>query len=149
MKGKKPKMLHRAFIKTTKAHRKTCDHHFNEIGITAGQPKILDYLARHSGCSQKELSKYCHIEPATATSILSALERQELIYREANQHDRRILNVYLTEEGIRRQKQVRMIMEQIDEQCFEGFSDQEREQTIDYLNRIYENLRGKECLKND
>ena len=149
MKGKKAKTLHRAFIKTIKAHRKTCDHHFNEIGMTAGQPKILDYLARHSGCSQKELSQNCHIEPATTTSILSALERQGLIYREANQQDRRILNVYLTEEGIRRQKQVRMIFEQIDDQCFDGFSEQERQQTIDYLNRIYENLRGKECLKND
>ena len=41
------------------------------------------------------------------------------------------------------------LMHQIDEQCFEGFSEQERRQTIEYLNRIYENLKGKENLNHN
>lgn len=144
-----PKRFHRAFIRTSHAHRHICHHSFQSLGLTPGQPKLLDYLARSNGCSQKELSQHCHIEPATTTSILSALERQKLIFRESNQQDRRILNVYLTEEGKRRQQMAKELMHQIDEQCFEGFSEQERRQTIEYLNRIYENLKGKENLKHD
>lgn len=144
-----PKLFHRSFIRTSKAHRHVCHHSFQTLGLTAGQPKILDYLARSKGCSQKELSQHCHIEPATTTSLLSTLERQQLIFREPNRQDRRILNVYLTEEGKRRQKMAKELMEQIDEQCFEGFSEEERRQTIEYLNRIYENLKGKENLNHD
>ena len=67
---------------------------------------------------KKDLAKHCHIQPATATSLLSHLERSGLIYREANQEDRRITNVFLTETGFEAQKQVKQTFCEIDECCF-------------------------------
>ena len=53
MKGKlddsRSKSLHRAFIRTSKMHRKVCQHRFQELGLTEGQPKVLDYLHHHNG----------------------------------------------------------------------------------------------------
>ena len=148
MKGKlddsRSKSLHRAFIRTSKMHRKVCQHRFQELGLTEGQPKVLDYLHHHNGCSQKDLAKHCHIQPATATSLLSHLERSGLIYREANQEDRRITNVFLTEAGFEAQKQVKQAFCEIDECCFVGFTKEEREEVLCYLDRIYENLRRRE-----
>lgn len=38
--------------------------------LTAGQPKVLDYLGKHNGCIQKSIATGCQIEPATLTGIL-------------------------------------------------------------------------------
>lgn len=138
------KSLNRTFIRTAKMHRKVCHHQFQELGLTEGQPKVLEYLNHHNGCSQKDLANHCHIQPATATSLLGHLERSGLIYREANQHDRRITNVFLTEDGFKAQKQVKQAFCEIDECCFAGFTKEEREEILGYLNRMYENLKRRE-----
>lgn len=148
MKGKLdescPRSLNRAFIRTSRMHRKVCQHQFQELGLTEGQPKVLDYLHHHNGCSQKDLAIHCHIQPATATSLLGHLERSGLIYREVNEEDRRITNVFLTETGFEAQKQVKQVFCEIDESCFAGFTKEEREEFLGYLNRMYENLKRRE-----
>ena len=137
------KHLHHVLFKTLKAHRTICHEQFTKLDLTVGQPKILDFLCEHNGCSQKELAKHCHIEPATATSLLGHLERNGLIYRQANDRDRRVLNVYLTDEGKNRQHMVQKVFEQIDEDSFKGFTEEEKAKTVEYLNRICQNLKGR------
>ena len=44
--------------------------------LTAGQPKVLDYLGKHNGCIQKSIATGCQIEPATLTGILSRMEEK-------------------------------------------------------------------------
>ena len=50
--------------------------------LTAGQPKVLDYLGKHNGCIQKSIATGCQIEPATLTGILSRMEEKKLIIRQ-------------------------------------------------------------------
>ena len=50
------------------------------IKLTAGQPKVLDYLGKHNGCIQKSIATGCQIEPATLTGILSRMEEKKLYY---------------------------------------------------------------------
>ena len=135
--------LHGSLMRLNKAHRKMAGHKFKEVNLTEGKPKLLDFLVNNSGCSQRELAKYCKIEPATATSILSGMEKEELIYRERNPNDKRILNVFLTEKGIEAQKKVEKVFLELDEICFDGFSEKERIEAINTLNRLYENLAKK------
>lgn len=138
------KSLNYAFVRTARMHRKACHHQFHKLGLTEGQPKVLDYLHHHNGCSQKDLAKHCHIQPATATSLLGCLERSGLIYREVNQQDRRITNVFLTESGLEAQKQVEKVLDEIDKCFFAGFTKEEQEEVFRYLNRMYENLKRRE-----
>ena len=46
------------------------------LGLTAGQPKVLDYLGRHDGSVQKEIAVGCQIDPATLTGLLNRMEDQ-------------------------------------------------------------------------
>lgn len=49
--------------------------------LTAGQPKVLDYLGKHNGCIQKSIATGCQIEPATLTGILChAWKKKSLLY---------------------------------------------------------------------
>ena len=138
------KPLHRAIINVTKLHRKMANSHFEELGITSGQPKLLDFLAEHDGCIQRELANHCHIEPATVTSILSSMEKAGLIERRQNPNDKRILNVFLTNKGRETQKSVFRVFQDLDRQCLTGFSEEEEKALMSYLSRVYENLYRKD-----
>lgn len=132
--------IHGAFLSLAKRHRRRSAKLFQEIGLSEGQPKVLDFLAIHDGCIQKDLATYCNIKPATVTSVLNGMEKAQLIYRKQNSDDKRIYNVYLTEEGKKRQKEVQEIFRQIDEVCLQNFTREEREQAIYLLNKMYDNL---------
>ena len=132
--------LHGSLIRLNKSHRKMAHKKFKEIELTEGKPRLLDFLAINPGCSQREIATFCKIEPATATSILSSMEEEELIYRERNPKDKRILNVFLTQKGKESQKKVEKVFSDLDEICFEGFTDKEKTEAINMMNRLYENL---------
>lgn len=136
----KTNTLHGSLIRLNKMHRKMAKREFQKVNLTEGKPKILDFIINNPGCSQREIAFYCKIEPATATSILSSMEKEELIYRERNLKDKRILNVFLTEKGVESQKKVEKVFLELDEICFDGFSEEEKNNAINILNRLYENL---------
>ena len=50
-----------------------------ELGLTSGQPKVLDYLNRFGERDQKTIAAYCEIEPATVGSILTRMEAAGLL----------------------------------------------------------------------
>ena len=50
---------------------------------------------------------------------------------------------FLTEKGIEAQKKVEKVFLELDEICFDGFSEKERIEAINTLNRLYENLAKK------
>lgn len=54
-----------------------------EAGLTAGQPKVLDYLQEHNGVNQKAIAAGCHMEPASVSSVLAGMEHAGLIRRQA------------------------------------------------------------------
>lgn len=68
-------------------------------GLTLGQPKVLDYLRDHNGASQKAIAQACHIEPGSLSVILTRMEGQGLLRRQAAEGDRRTLHVFLTPPG--------------------------------------------------
>ena len=70
-----------------------------ELGLTPGQPKVLDYLSRFGERDQKTIAAYCEIEPATVGSILGRMEAAGMIARRHRPGDRRALFVSLTERG--------------------------------------------------
>ncbi len=135
--------LHGSLIRLNKIHRKMAKIEFQKVELTEGKPRLLDFINNNPGCSQREIATCCKIEPATATSILSSMEKENLIYRERNSKDKRILNVFLTEKGIEAQKKVEKVFLELDEICFDGFSDEEKSDAINTLNRLYENLLKK------
>lgn len=140
MRHKNKELLHGVIMVLSRNHRKKLRDEFFKVNLTEGKPKILDFLVINPGCSQRELANRCHIEPATATSLLSNMENEGLIYRDRNPKDKRILNVFLTEKGIEAHKCVEKIFQDIDEISFKGFSEEEKLQAISYFNRISENL---------
>jgi MarR family transcriptional regulator, organic hydroperoxide resistance regulator len=136
--------LQKVLFKLFKTHRRTVKYELKKIGLSEGQPKVLNFLVKNNGCIQREIVEDCKINPATVTSILSTMEKENLIYRSQNSENRRILNVFITDSGIVAQKKLGKIFNYLDELCFHNFSEEEKIAAIKLLNKIQNNLEGQE-----
>lgn len=115
--------------------------------LSAGQPKVLEYLIEHDGVAQKDIAEACIIEPATATSLLARMEKTGLIDRRSREDDKRYILVYLTEKGRARAEASVNVLSDVEEHVFEGFSDAEREAFISYLEQVNRNLRKSRAVR--
>ena len=112
--------------------------------LMPGQPKILDFLLDHDKCTQKEISKGCVLDKSTVTSLLSRMEKTNLIRKIPCMEDRRNSIVTLTEEGFQKALHVRKICHSVDKQAWEGISEAEKHITIQTLLHIIMNLERME-----
>ena len=111
-----------------------------DTGLTPGQPKILDYLLHHDGAIQKEIAIFCHIEPASLTTILNGMENKGYIERKNIDNNRRSLHVYLTEMGKRYADRLNLEFARIESEALKGFDEKDTQQLYDLLNRVYQNM---------
>lgn len=71
----------------------------SQLGLTSGQPKVLDYLSRYGESDQKTIASYCEIEQATMGSILYRMEKAGLVVRRQHEGNRRSVYVSLSRKG--------------------------------------------------
>ena len=91
--------LHYLLMKAqTRMHRRICAQ-AAELGLTSGQPKILEYLLQYGESNQKAIADYCEVEQATIGSILMRMEASGLVVRSQHAGNRRSLYVALTSAG--------------------------------------------------
>lgn len=135
--------LHKVLIRLFKIYRRRAKCELSKIGLSQGQPQILNFLIKNNGCIQREIAENCKIEASSVTSILLTMEKKELIYRSSNSENRRILNVFITDIGISSQKKISKIFNHLDELCFDNFSEEEKIISIKLLNSMENNLEMK------
>ncbi len=136
--------VYRLIFKVFHAQRNQVRPRMAEIGLSPGQPKILDHLAAGDRCMQKEIAAVCEIEPATVSKLLDGMEESGLVRRVPSKEDRRSGCVVITEKGRVLQKQARERFDEIASMELNGFTEEEREQFAAYLCRVYRNLTGRE-----
>jgi DNA-binding MarR family transcriptional regulator len=68
--------------------------------MTALQYRVLRQLQQYGRLTIKELSQSCMVEPATLVPVIDTLERQSIIRRGQDPHDRRRTPIELTEQGV-------------------------------------------------
>lgn len=107
-----------------------------KIGLSSGQPKVLDYLLQYEGSDQKTIAAYCEIEQATVGSILTRMESGGLVERRQREGNRRSLYVYLTDSGRRAAEDMRAVFAQADSQAAGGLSQQELAQLKYLLGKV-------------
>ncbi|MBO5354162.1 MAG: MarR family transcriptional regulator [Lachnospiraceae bacterium] len=131
---------------TQKAHWNRSRKGFQELDLSDGQPKTLYILRVMDGCVQKELAKACDIKPSSMTVMLDGLERKGYVRREETRVSggKRAFRVFLTKEGREMAERVFQLMETIEEECFQGISEEEKQQLFALLRRVRENL-NKSC----
>ena len=81
--------LHHLWMKTYLQLNRMVLDRAAALGLTPGQPKILEFLAAQGEHEQKAIADYCEIEPATVGSILTRMEAAGLVTRRNRPGNRR------------------------------------------------------------
>lgn len=139
--------FHYLLMATQSLFQRSVMAELNGSGLTAGQPKVLDYLGRHDGSVQKAIAAGCQIDPATLTGLLNRMEEKGLIRRCNEDGNRRSLHVYLTEQGWAKQREVRQTMERQSEVVQAELSEEQRAQLLDCLYKVCANMTDMEGLQ--
>lgn len=113
-------------------------------GLKPGQPKVLEHLAFHEGCTQQDIARACVMDKSTVTSVVTRMEEEGLIERTPQLNDRRVVNVYLTRVGRDAAARVLDCRSEVDRIAWTGFTDAERVQLCRLLDRVIVNLEAHE-----
>ena len=98
------------------------------LGLSPGQPKILECLIARGECNQKAIAADCEIEQTTVGSILSRMERDGLVRRTQREGNRRSLYVSLTPLGRQLGEKMQAVFQQADDMaCANLTAEQQRQ----------------------
>ncbi|ODG90662.1 MULTISPECIES: MarR family transcriptional regulator [Bacillaceae] len=89
----------------------------NSHGVTATQFFVLMYLRKKESCKISEIAEMMGVKPSAVSFMIDRLEHNDFVYREHDKKDRRVVNIMLTKEGIKKLESVIKDRKEI----FEGF----------------------------
>ena len=72
-----------------------------DTGVSPGKYFVLRMLARKDGISQGELCNRFEVDPSRITRLAKSLEKENLVRRERDPEDNRVVRMYLMQEGHR------------------------------------------------
>lgn len=113
---------------------------FAQLGLYRGQPPILFVLWKEGGKTQKEIADALRLKPSTITVTLKRMEKAGLLERRSDPQDLRISRVYLTEKGYNLQMEVEKALKAFDDECFKGFTLEEKVLLRRFFIQIRDNL---------
>ena len=110
--------------------------------LTSIQVWILNFLFRTEGKDmfQRDVEREFHIRRSTATEILTAMERNDLIRRERTDYDARLKKIVLTGYAAEIRKQLQTQMRRLEAALTDGFTDDEIRQFFAFVDRFKANL---------
>ena len=130
-------------IRVGKLHRGMVEQLTRSIGMHRTQHRILMHLAREGALpSQKELAERLNITPAAVTVALKKIEQDGYIERTLGQ-DTRYNELKITEKGRSLVTLTRELFRTADTAMFEGFTAEELDTYVAYLQRMQANIQRR------
>ncbi|MET8005406.1 MarR family winged helix-turn-helix transcriptional regulator [Nonomuraea glycinis] len=88
-----------AIFALARAHRGAAAGMLRDLGLHPGQELLLMQLFDKDGQTQSELLDSVGLDHSTVSKSLRRMQEAGLVTRQSNEHDRRALDVWLTERG--------------------------------------------------
>ena len=117
-----------------------CQEHEKLYSITPPQWGILYQLTQNDGLTIGTLSQKGGIDAPTVTGIVKRLEHSGLVERVHDREDRRVVKVYLTDEGHDIMRYLPGAVKAFNDVMTDGFTQSEQRDLIAKLQKIIANL---------
>ncbi|QNU65591.1 winged helix-turn-helix transcriptional regulator [Ruminiclostridium herbifermentans] len=129
-------------------HRINIQKQASKNGLYFGQPPILEYVASHNYCTQREVADFMKVSPASISTSVKRMQKAGLIEKLVDDSDLRYNRLKITEKGKELTDKCRKDFDKVDAQMFAGFSDEECQQLYGYYERMIKNLSTDEFEEN-
>ncbi len=114
-------------------------------GLHPGQPRLLQFIWDHPGCTQKEAADDLDVSPASAAASLKRLEKAGYVLRRPDEQDARRNRLFITQEGMEQMKNNCLKFEQLDADMFSGLAEEEVEAFRRACEKMFDNLADETC----
>lgn len=121
-------------------HRMLVHTRLESLGLYRGQHRLVSILGESDGLTHSQLAEDMRISNATVSKMVQRMEHTGFVTRQPDQHDQRISRVFLTEKGKRVYEETKQMFLQLQDDETEGFTQEEIDQLISYLDRLNTNL---------
>ncbi|MCI5649301.1 MAG: MarR family winged helix-turn-helix transcriptional regulator [Fusicatenibacter sp.] len=119
---------------------------FREYGIHPGQMELIGYVSMHDGARPVEIGKALHVKPSTVSVSVKRLEKNGFLEERPDGKDQRSIRVYATDKLKQVKGQIWRELLENETIALHGFNEKEREEFLDYLSRVQENLKQSRIL---
>jgi MarR family transcriptional regulator for hemolysin len=116
------------------------EERFQPLGLAIAQMPVLYALKDGAALTQKELASLARIEQPTMAQLLDRMERDKLIRRTPNPHDKRSTLVSLTPKALKKLPRANQVLLEGSQEALRGFTEREIEALSIFLLRIVKNL---------
>ena len=112
----------------------------NGVDLLPGQPKVLEYLYDHDGCTQADIGEAWNLDKSTVSGLVDRLARDGLVQCGKDGQDKRRKVIVLTPKGRALWQPRRERLSALDEAAWRGVPQAERAAFLATLARIRRNL---------
>jgi DNA-binding MarR family transcriptional regulator len=109
-------------------------------GIQPPEGFALTFLGRNEGISQRDLADMLHLSHPRVSAILQTLEERGALVRRADEVDRRLARVFLTDKGRREEKEQRGVLGEYVARTIGAFSEADRRELGRLLGELGDRL---------
>lgn len=118
-------------------------------GLLPGQPKVLEYLATHPGCTPKDIRLAWNSDKATLSGIINRMERDGLLTISVDTDDRRRKTLSITEKGQQIYDVLQNMLDKINLMAVQNISESEMDMFLSVLEKIVANIKEFQPSVND
>ncbi len=115
-----------------------------EVGIPDPYARILAYLHRNPGASQKDLSEHVQKTYAAISQTVKEMLREDYVRRETDSEDQRYAKLYLTEKGRTYALRLRQEIGRAEERVRMALPADQQEEVSALLEQLYEAVRKEQ-----
>jgi MarR family transcriptional regulator, transcriptional regulator for hemolysin len=116
------------------------EQHAHKLGMTLTQCKVLVYLSRNEGTTQKRLSELTDTDPMTLVRILDRMEVDAWIERRADPNDRRAYRLHLRPAAAPVLAEILRVADRARGEALGGLAAAEQTQLVTLLEKVHANL---------
>lgn len=113
------------------------------LDLSKGQVIVLKKLHDHSGdgLNQNELALLTFRDKSSLARLLAKMEKKKFIQRKQHEEDKRINQIYLTDEGREIFKESKLVLRKVMKIMEAGITEDEKKLLIDILKKVQFNFK--------
>jgi len=136
--------IFRSFGMVTRIAHRYMGNQLEAYGLSKGQPRVLRLLRHHSSMTQKDLLTHMDIRPATLTRMLQRMEKNKLITRSPSKKDQRVMEITITQEGIKAQEDAERVLFAMESELSALLTAEEKETLHRIMHKLYNYFKSKD-----
>jgi len=107
-------------------YRTAIDTFMEKVGMFRGQGLVLCQVVKQNGMTQSEIAEALSVQGATITNMLKKMEDANLITRQRDPQDNRLVRVFATQAGIELEISIAEQLKSLEASILEGVPESDR-----------------------